>query len=483
VPSAPSGPALEPAPLEPAPALTGPAATAAESPPDGAEPEPPLPPARSWAHTELGLGLPPPVDSPPLVAVDSENAQGAPSPASPLPEASRDAFDSSDEWEPDDVDPLAWEAPTTEQIQASDIRPAPKLDAAPEPPPLSRPPPKPVVAEAGSPESAPVSSSPAVSGPAAPPPLDLATTQITPAQPSPLLDDLETELRLATPGLFGLLGGRVRLLGLRWPVWLVAFGTTAAAAAAGFYGAVTYGMVPPTQAMPSASAVADAPSASAQVAAGDEAPGSVVARASQGEEAALEELRSRPAGELQVEEVIALAQGRDAQLHGALEKLLERVRAEPSSAEQPETGKALLEAVADARTATEALRGMAELPSAAGPDLLYEVWTGTRERTDATVMAEQLVMSKAVRGRASEALAVALDLRGTEECSAVKAILPRAIEHADRRALRLLGKLLGKRGCGPNKAADCYPCLRGPAERQQVADAVQAAKSRPGPRW
>jgi hypothetical protein len=74
---------------------------------------------------------------------------------------------------------------------------------------------------------------------------------------------------------------------------------------------------------------------------------------------------------------------------------------------------------------------------------------------------------------------VSLDLRQAERCEDNARIVPRAIEHGDRRALHLLTKLTRKYGCGPNKREDCYPCLRGSDALDQ---AVKAVKNRREPK-
>jgi hypothetical protein len=91
---------------------------------------------------------------------------------------------------------------------------------------------------------------------------------------------------------------------------------------------------------------------------------------------------------------------------------------------------------------------------------LYDVWIGTRERTETTALASELVYSEEVKKKASPALAVVLELRQEENCEKVIELLPRAREHADRRAIGQLKKLQLRRGCGDDELDDCYPCLR-----------------------
>jgi len=111
--------------------------------------------------------------------------------------------------------------------------------------------------------------------------------------------------------------------------------------------------------------------------------------------------------------------------------------------------------------------------------VIYDVWIGTKERTETTQLAQELVLSKGVRAKASPALAVALDLRDDPSCEAASRIVDRAIEHGDRRSLRLLGNLTLRRGCGPRKSEDCYACLRGD---HRLTDAITAVAKRNEPK-
>jgi hypothetical protein len=109
---------------------------------------------------------------------------------------------------------------------------------------------------------------------------------------------------------------------------------------------------------------------------------------------------------------------------------------------------------------------------------VYEVWTGTRERTEVTSLAQALVYSSDVRPKASPALAVALDLRAAESCEENRRLLPIAERDGDRRSLHLLVKLRKVRGCGANGRMDCYGCLR---RGTALGDAIRAVKDKKAP--
>jgi hypothetical protein len=242
----------------------------------------------------------------------------------------------------------------------------------------------------------------------------------------------------------------------------------------------TRGAAEPAPAAASASASAVA-SASASASAPEP---SLQERAAQGDQAALAELAERPADQLSIEEALALARGREAQQRSRVTELEERLKEDRTLAERKETVEELLKFAGDARTAPEALRIIAELPGPIGPDLLHRMWTTSSSgNQDTAELAERLLLGPSVRERASDALAVALDLRQTKECKAVAAILPRAIEHGDIRSFRPLVGLLVIRGCGTSQADDCYPCLRYGNAKNQLRAALRVTQKRPSPKW
>jgi hypothetical protein len=240
-------------------------------------------------------------------------------------------------------------------------------------------------------------------------------------------------------------------------------------------------------AVPSPAALTAAPaapkppsSARALPEAGPTAAVTLVERAAQGEEGAFGELEKRPAGKLTVDEALALLRGREVRERKRVAELRRRAESDPAASQDATLIDTLRAASSDARTAPDALAGLAALPGPIGPDLLYEVWTGTPKRTDLTQVAESLVLSDSIRQKAAPALAVALDLRRIEECSAARDALPRVIEHGDRRSLHLLARFVRRTGCGDTKRQDCWACLRGDT---LLMDAIKAANKRPEPRY
>jgi hypothetical protein len=108
--------------------------------------------------------------------------------------------------------------------------------------------------------------------------------------------------------------------------------------------------------------------------------------------------------------------------------------------------------------------------------MLYEIWTGTPERTPTTELAAQLVQSPEVRKRASPALRAVLDLRSATGCADVLKLLPRVAKDADERAVRPLARLLRRTGCGAQGGSDCYACLR---HKQTLNQTIAAVQKRP----
>src|SRR5262249_43227989 len=158
---------------------------------------------------------------------------------------------------------------------------------------------------------------------------------------------------------------------------------------------------------------------------------------------------AKPSESLSAAELMQLAEGHAEEQRQAAKALRLKVESNPGLLQDKAVQGQLLKCVSEAETARDALAALAASSGPVGPDLLYEVWTGTTQRTAATDLARALVYSTDVRPKASAALAVALDLRVADKCEDYKAALPKALKDGDRRSLHLLVKLNAKRGCGP----------------------------------
>jgi hypothetical protein len=201
-----------------------------------------------------------------------------------------------------------------------------------------------------------------------------------------------------------------------------------------------------------------------------------------GEAGAYDTLKQKAEEQRSVADTLALAKGRAHVELRSLDQLRRELEAGKVSVSDEATRERLLAFVTDSRTAPEALAVVAALPGASGPDLLYEIWTGTKRSNETTQLARELLYKPEIRKRATEALAVALDLRSEPECQDIPEILPRAEAHADGRSLHLLGKLLVVRGCGTQGYRDCYPCLRTAKYEEKIGEAIKAARRRTRPK-
>jgi serine/threonine protein kinase len=136
----------------------------------------------------------------------------------------------------------------------------------------------------------------------------------------------------------------------------------------------------------------------------------------------------------------------------------------------------------NSKAALEALTFAATELGSRGVDILFSVWSETKNRTPATALAERYLSDDSVLKNASKAVHLALELRKTDEtdCEANKRLLEQTKEYGDTRSLRPLAKYRKLRGCGPKKRSDCYPCLRG---SELLDEAIREANSRIAPRY
>ena len=296
---------------------------------------------------------------------------------------------------------------------------------------------------------------------------------------SPGAGALPFEKSFGAPGLSAALGQRFRLAGLYLPVWLLSvlpMGVACAALLAALRAAPGGGRLSISPDPVAESASQASARAVTQVAL------SLRDRAARGDAQALQKLLEIPEADRSVADEVAIAKARAVRELEQLQQLASRVESDPALAQKEETKQRLLEYVNDPRTAPDALAAISALPGSAGPDLLYEIWTGTKQSNDATHLAKELVYKRSVSSKASEALKVALDLRAEPPCNALPSLLPRAAEFGDWRSLHLLGKLLVRRGCGASRREDCYPCLRTRAVEKSIEDAIKAVRMRPRPK-
>jgi len=120
---------------------------------------------------------------------------------------------------------------------------------------------------------------------------------------------------------------------------------------------------------------------------------------------------------------------------------------------------------------------MANSMGSAGIDLMYEL--GVSPGTSKLVRDRSISLTKRddIRKKASPALLVALDLRGSVGC-ARKKDFARAAEVGDARSLQYLTPLTATKGCGVFGLGDCFDdCL---GNRKELRDTISAIKARGG---
>ena len=170
------------------------------------------------------------------------------------------------------------------------------------------------------------------------------------------------------------------------------------------------------------------------------------------------------------------AQGRTAD---ALHTIRVLVTADPSAANDDE----LLQLVA-----TTAAKGKGDDDDEAfallegpfgehGVDALIDLTTkGGRETRNLQARAARSLTKPEVRGHASAAAGVLLDLSAAHLCPGKRDLLVRAKEAGDARILAALKSLKSTRGCGFLNGRDCWGCMR---RDTALDDAIAAVEARP----
>jgi len=201
----------------------------------------------------------------------------------------------------------------------------------------------------------------------------------------------------------------------------------------------------------------------------------------QGRPQAIDQLEKVAPGERSIEQALALSQGRAAEKHLALTHLRSTV-SKSGGLPDAESTKRLVVFAKDPDTAREVIGMFATLPGPLGPDLLNEFATDKKTPPELAKLAEELLLNKEVRPKASPALALVLDLREATTCEARQTLLEKAIDIGDRRVLSQAVSFIKKTGCGDNKRDDCNPCLR-TDNSKILGKAITAARKRKPPSY
>jgi hypothetical protein len=140
-----------------------------------------------------------------------------------------------------------------------------------------------------------------------------------------------------------------------------------------------------------------------------------------------------------------------------------------------------LRAAALGKDDPEAALGLLETKlGSAGADVLYDLAYGGKPPAAIALRAHQALQSPEVRGHASPAILVSLDLRSATTCEAKRALLPRAREVGDARTLAVLSAYTPTAGCGFLRGHDCWPCLHRDGSLASTISAI-TTRSTAGP--
>lgn len=209
----------------------------------------------------------------------------------------------------------------------------------------------------------------------------------------------------------------------------------------------------------------------------------LMARAQDGDQAALAELLGKAARAKLAPAYLALGRGyfKIGQLDAGLRAYRSAGELDPKLGDSPDVLRDLRRGLGD--PASEQLTlDVATALGSGGADFLYEVYDSHRT-TNAPLskQAKLLLDSDAVVAQQSEALRVALELAKakTEGCPAVKKLLPRVTSSGDARSTPILTRLADRRGCGFLGLRDCFACLRA---GKDFANAQKAVAERPAPK-
>ncbi len=203
-----------------------------------------------------------------------------------------------------------------------------------------------------------------------------------------------------------------------------------------------------------------------------------------GDREAIAFLQARPERKRTAPEWYALGRGLSVDGHVKLSLVAyeKAVGLDPALTSDTFLVKDIIAAAQSPATSADSLDLAVRALGATGADLVYEVYTRTKDRKGTTVHnnAKLRLKGKALRSKASPALLVVLDLNKARGCGAVKAVVVRAAKHADARASKKLKAYSHRRGCGFLGLRDCYGCLRGSTT---LSDAIKRAKATPGPQF
>ncbi len=200
-------------------------------------------------------------------------------------------------------------------------------------------------------------------------------------------------------------------------------------------------------------------------------------------------IQARPEAERTASDwrALALEHAANEDLGSALTALRRALAGERKLANDPALVALVRRAADDPEQMTTAL-DLAATMGAPGADVLFGVWSaalGDPARRTAATLADERLGRPEVRSQASDALAVALELRPGKTCLEYKKLMPKAVAHADARAEPYLAKLSKRELCRAGgrfsfRQVDCWACLRAESD---LPKALERARRTPAPRF
>ncbi|MBK7579231.1 MAG: protein kinase [Myxococcales bacterium] len=229
---------------------------------------------------------------------------------------------------------------------------------------------------------------------------------------------------------------------------------------------------------PSPSALASG-SAPDPIASEESAPSSAVApereltQATAAGAAALAELSARYPKDTAVLLALAklqISEKKHTEAVGTLGKIL---GVDPGQNDSPELASALW-TTAQARDSEDATFALLEgSMGSRGADMLHDLATTRGVRREVKLRADRWLGTEAFQKRSTPALNVLVALEKAQTCKQRYALLLRAKNQGDERALGLFVRYRDKTGCGKKRRDDCNDCMRSDGRLEEAIEAVK----------
>jgi serine/threonine-protein kinase len=151
---------------------------------------------------------------------------------------------------------------------------------------------------------------------------------------------------------------------------------------------------------------------------------------------------------------------KEKQYADAVKSVKSALEVDPGLALDPEIASALWQTV-QVRASTDAAFTLLSGPMGAkGADIIYELATTPKVKAEVKLRSSRWLKTDTFQKQSSPALNVLVALENAPGCKQRHALLLRAKNAGDERALNLLQTWQKKDGCGTDKEDDCNPCLR-----------------------